>query len=228
MKYYLAGYYLTVLRPLNRNKTSSLIYTCSECINDNLLDRWAYTWTTDNDASEIKTIYNLNDQDVDSIRDWVEEKTKEGKMGWVNAFMDLETTLEFKNRFFSHINDIKIMAIYFDEKERADILEEFKPKKETFGEIGLRETLFKGITENENEDLLGYDYIGIELDGSFHSFQCHDLGKELGEKFGLSLNNNGLFENRHNAQLVLNYLNDEKNGCEPVPWYLAIVKIIHK
>ena len=226
-KYYFGGYYLIRLAP-QKNESKSIIYTCSECFNDNLVDDWAYTWTVNSNKNltEVKEKFQLSDNQIDSIRTWVNNKHNEQKLGWINVFTDLETVLEYKNNFFSHLNDIKIMALYFDNFERNDILKEFKPQSEEMGEIGLRLTLLKEIEEKEDEMFLGFDYIGIDIGGSFHTFHCHDIGNELSEKFNLTLNDFGLFDSNNNSKHVLDYLNDEENGCEPVPWFIAKTKLI--
>lgn len=228
-KYYLGGYYLTRLRPKNYGyETGSLIFTCSVCINDHILDIWSYSWTTDNnkELKEIKNNYKFSDHQIDEIRNWVDNKFNDNKIGFLNVFTDIETAFEYKNKFFSHLSDIKVFALYFDEDERADILEEFKPHTDKNGEIGLRMTLLKELKEQDNEELLGYDYIGIENGGSFHSFHCHDIGKELSDKFDLTLNKFGLFDNNLNSKQVLDYLNEEENGCEPVPWFIVKTKLV--
>ena len=144
MKFYLGGYYLIRLKP---QKSGNIIYTCSGCFNDNLVDCWAYTWTNNNDeqAALAKENFQLSDSQIQSIRTWVDKKHTENKLGWLNVFTDLETALEYKNSFFSHINDIKIIALYFNDIERNDILNEFKPQNEKMGEIGLRLTLQKKL-----------------------------------------------------------------------------------
>ncbi|HPN70105.1 MAG TPA: hypothetical protein PLZ32_11315 [Saprospiraceae bacterium] len=228
-KYYFGGYYLTKLKPKNYGEDKNgFIYTCSECINDHILDVWSYSWTSDNNEQldEIKKNYFLTDQQIDEIRNWVDNKFNDNKIGFLNVFTDLATAIEYKNRFFSRLDDIKIFALYFDTNERADILEEFKPQSEKMGDIGLRLTLLKEIEENENEVFIGFDYIGIEFGGSFHTFHCHDIGKELSEKFGLTLNNLGLFESDINSKQVLEYLNNEENGCETVPWFIVKTKLV--
>ncbi len=229
--YYLGGYYLIQLKPKTYgNEIGSVIYTCSECINNHILDIWSYSWTLDNNEhlEEIKSNYHFSDNQITEIRNWVDEKHNENKIGWTNVFVDIETALEYKNKFFAHINDIKIFALYFDANERSDILEEFKPQFEKMGEIGIRLTLLEEFEENDDETFVGFDYIGIEIDGSFHTFHCHDIGKELMDKFDLTLNNFGLFDSNVNSKQVLDYLNNDENGCEPVPWFIVKTKLVNK
>jgi hypothetical protein len=227
--YYLGGYYLTKLKPKSYGTDKeSLIYTCSACINDHLLDTWSYSWTTDNNKQldEIRSNYQLSDNQINEVRKWVDNRFDNNKIGFLNLFTDLETALDYKNRFFSHLSDIKIFSLYFDANERADIIKEFKPQSEKMGEMGLRLILRQEIPEQANETLLGYDYIGIEMGGSFHTFHCHDVSQELSDKFNLTITKYGLFDSATNSRQVLDYLNNEENGCEPVPWFIAKVKLV--
>jgi hypothetical protein len=229
MNYYLGGYYLIKLHPITYGMDKgNIVYTCSDCINNNLVNTWSYSWTTqyDEQADLVKESLGISKEGITDIRAWVDNKHDENKLGWINVFMDIETALEYKNAFFSHLNDIKLMALYFDEDECNALVKEFKPQLESNGDIGLRQTVLKKIAEDQNEPFLGYDYIGIELAGDFHTFHCHGLAKEFSEKFNLSLNKYGLFENNYNSQLVLDYLNDEDNGYEPVPWFIAKIKLV--
>ena len=211
----------------NEVDENSFIYTCSDCINDHLVNVWAI-WT-DSDE-ELCEQFKLIPSQIQPIKIWVDNNFNEKKIGW-NVFTNLETALEYKRTFFSHLNDIKMMALYFDKDERADILNKFKPSEEPDGGIGLLLTLLNEVEEKEGEEadndkFLGFDYIGIGINGSFHSFHCHGMGKELSDKFNLTLNEFGLFDSNINSKQVLDFLNDESNGCEPCPWFIAKIKLV--
>jgi hypothetical protein len=53
------------------------------------------------------------------------------------------------------------------------------------GLFGLRENLQKKIEEKDDptEKFLGYDFIGVENDGSFHSFYCRNIRDKIVDKF---------------------------------------------
>jgi hypothetical protein len=123
---------------------------------------------------------------------------------------------------------VTILALYFNEPSADAILREFDPGKDSWGEIGFYQVLSKKIPETgkTNEMTLGYDLIGIETGGGFHSFHCHGIGDELSEKFGLTMNNFGLFDTCTDWQPVLTALNTGEIGCEPVPWVVAKTKLI--
>ncbi len=230
MSYYLGGYYLVRPRPLDfGSRRSGIVSTASDCINDNLVNSWSYSWTRgiNKETKEAKKQFGLDDDKISEIRKWVDSSHDLKRLGWINVFADIESAQEYRRTFFAHLGDINLFGMYFDEREAIDLVEEFKPRSENVGEIGLYQTLSKQIIESKDgESLIGYDLVGIEDGGDFHSFHCHDIGDELSEKFGLSLNHFGLFDDSDNWKAVLDYLNDEENGCEPVPWFVAKIKLV--
>lgn len=228
-KYYLGGYYLTLLSPFSFEQVGNEhIYTCSECINTHLVDTWAYGWNPDNDQEALfaKEKFQFSDNQIDLIREWVNKKHHENKLGWTNVFTDVETVLEFKNTFCAHLSDVKVLAIYFEETELNHLVEKMKPQSPWFHTTGLYMTLSKKVEENDKERFLGFDYVGMEGSGSFHTFHCHGLDQELSNTIGLTLNEYGLFDSDLNSTQVLAYLNDKNSPCEPVPWLIAKTKMV--
>jgi hypothetical protein len=231
MAFYLGGYYLIHPKPITfGSQVSKIVYTCSNCINGNLLDHWSYSFTTNNDGNieHIKSAYGLTSEDVFSIRDWADAAVGEKSVGWINLFKDIHTIREYRQKFFIHLPDTNIISIYFDESEADDLLEQFKPREQNFGELGLYENLIKKIpdVESKTETLIGFDIIGIELDGGFHSFHCHDLSDDLAERFNLEINEYGLFTAIANSKAVVEFMNDPENGFEPVPWFVCKSKLV--
>ena len=89
MNYFLGGYYLIKVRPASFGSVKNrYIQTCSSCINDSLLEDWAYSWDTQNDKNlnEIISLYKIQATLIPKIRNWVDLKLEEGKIGWVNLF----------------------------------------------------------------------------------------------------------------------------------------------
>jgi hypothetical protein len=231
MSYYLGGYFLMTLKPLTfGSRAAKLVYTCSDCINDSLLDVWSYDWTTQKDEhiDEIKRLYTFSAGDITAIRGWVDREGTAGRIGWLNVFTDADTARQYRDIFFKHVPDVKIMSIYFDETETANVLAEFKPANQDIGEIGLYKNLKRKVPEIESaaERFLGFDIIGIEQGGDFHTFHCHDAGAEIAKRFNLELNEDGLFTAIPDPQAVADYASDENTGYEPVPWFVCKTKLV--
>lgn len=224
--YYLGGYFLIKLRPVDFGSPKEhTVYTCSTCINDTLIENWSYSWTADNN-SQINSVlkdFDLELNKISEIRSWVDKEYDHQHIGWQSVFLDLQTAKRYKQAFFSHLDEILIIGIYFNESESLKLLKEFETNK-----IGLHQTLQKKIPENQsmNEKLLGFDLIGVEISGDFHTFYCHDISNELTNRFNLEINSYGLLNNTDNWEPVLEYMNDEEIGLEPVPWFSVKVKLI--
>ncbi len=231
-RYYNAGYYLIKKHPIDfGNDKEKIVSTCSGCINTTAFDLWALSWTNPKLDKDEKTKLGLNDNIIKQIQEWTDERHNNGKIGFGNVFPDIEMTLEFKDLFYKNRKDIEIFSVEFSEAETTNLIEDFESGENgefnyNNGQFGLRENLLKKKTETDDSlsEFLGFDFIGVECDGSFHSFYCHDMTKELIDKFGLKINEHGLFERIPDSDLIREYLNDQETGLEPVPWYIVKVK----
>jgi len=230
LEYFIGAYYLIKLRSIDSGKIKgSKVFTCSNCINDSYLDSWSISWANSNDESleQTKSNFNLTANEIVEIQNWSDKKFNDKRIGWSNTFSDLETLLEYKNQFFPDEIDFQILSINFPENEKTEFLKVFD-KESDYAEIGLSINLEKSILENETEVFLGFDLIGVEISGDFHSFHCHDLAKDLIQKFNVKINEFGLIESHNNWDDIILYMNDESNGFEATPWFLVKVKRVNK
>jgi hypothetical protein len=228
VKYYIGAYYLIKLKPVDYGTIKgSEIYTCSPCINDSYFDSWAISWATTEkeDLNETKAIFNLTDEDVEKIQVWADKKLDEEKLGWINTFADLKTLTEYKEKFFPNNLEFEILSISFPETELGKALDLTKTTESNSGEIGIYNKLKDKEIDLEKGEFLGYDIIGIEIGGDFHSFHCNDLANDLKDKFGLKINEFGLFEKIENWNGIKEFLSDPINA-EEVPWFYVKVNRI--
>jgi extradiol dioxygenase family protein len=231
MKYYLGAYYFIKLRNANYGSIKDTkICTCSTCINDSYFDAWSISWSSSGNSGlkEAKEEFNLTNTQIKEIQTWADQKFEEKKIGWANTFSDYETLSEYKNKFFNNVQDYLIFSINFPETEKDALIEELVVKEKNIGAIGLWDNLNNQVLEvaDESERQIGFDLIGVELSGDFHTFHCHDLSEELIKKFNIQINQYGLIDNDNNWEQLVEYMNEEENGFEPVPWFFVKVKLI--
>ncbi len=229
MKFYLGAYYLIKLRNSDSIDSSrKYLYTSSTCINDSLLDGWSLSWanTTLQEFKEASENFSITSDEIKQIQTWADQKFNEAEIGWSNVFYDLETLSEYKKFFKKFGKDVKTLAIYFSEEEKDRLSKEFDFEGKTTGSVGLETLLSKQIIETQKGKTIGYDLIGIELGGDFHTFYCHDMAEDLRSKFGLEINEYGLIEDCNEWNSLVEYMNAEGTGCEPVPWFYVKVKLI--
>lgn len=229
--FYLGGYYLLKPKALGPEYNQGQpVHTTSHCISTPAIDTWAYGWGN-NSKEEMQTIKDelkLSDENIRQIQAWAGKKFESNQIRWVADFTDLDTAIEYKQLFFSHLSDVNIYSIYLSASDSESLIAQFENEKHYHGEFTLRKTLLRKTREEENskEALVGYDLIGVEFDGGYHTFYCHYAAQRLSEKFGLTLNSNGLFNEIDDWQPVKEYINNEKNGFEPVPWYIAKTRMV--
>lgn len=225
MKHYLGGYFLFRLKPFDWSPVSD-VYTATNCLNEHLLGLWSYSWTTKTEPTN--ETFGLNEDRIEGLRRWVDQQHRAGKIGWLNVFADLNTARAYQRTFFPQLDGVKTVALYVAEPTADEIIRALTPASKGWGEAGLYQTLLKKTPEIDslNELVIGYDLIGLEPGGDFHSFHCHGIGAELAERFGLTLNRYGLFDDCADWTPVLNALNNGEIGAEPVPWYVAKMKLL--
>jgi len=230
IQYYLGGYYQLVLRDIDFGRQNGKVsYTCSTCINESLFGDWSFSWATRSYKTErkIKKEFNITDQAIESIRNWIDDKLDKKKIGWSSVFADVDTAKAYRQQFFAHLPAVELMAIYFDDRQHKKFSTNCATEVK-YGNLsltGLADILSRKIPEpcNEQELAVGFDLIGVEISGDFHSFQCQDW-TDIANSFNLQLNEYGLLNDCEDWQPVLDYLNDDQNGFEPVPWFVVKVK----
>lgn len=225
-RYYLGGYYLIKLKSIVYfgETKPRVLYTCSHCFNKYLFDYWCLSNYEPDETDKFEL--GLTDEKIQAIKEWSGDKYDLGLIKWGNTFSDLETAETFKNLFFSDLPDTYIYSIYLSETDTDSFLTDFYDNGFDKGNFALYYNLTEKIAEeiNPNEELIGYDFIGVDIGGSFHSFYCHGIGNELAEKFSLQFNQFGLFDEVKQPELVRDYLNAPGAPVEPVPWYIAKTK----
>lgn len=225
---YFGGYYLLKLKTLEHEPfVCKVLYTCSNCFNISLYDSWSLSWTTKepNEVEDVQRDLEINDDAINRISHWADKHFSKN-IGWPNVFLNINDLREYRALFFSHLPDTKILSIYFPEDEAIEIIERFSPG-ENMASFGIRDNLVNRIFEGDDQDevTIGYDLIGMDGTGGFHSFNCNLKGGDLEKTFGVTINRYGLLEEFPDWKPVLDYMNDESNGCEPVPWYVCKVKM---
>ncbi len=222
----LGGYNIIKLKPLNYGVLKGKIsHSCSSCINFSIFDSWFQSWTKQDLDETQKKELNLSDEKIKDIQKWTESKYD----NLANLFRNLQEAKEFKNLFLKSVPNLEIYSINFSEKDANLLIEEFAENVGTEnynynkGDFVLRKNLLNSIPENQNEKFLGFDIIGIECDGSFHSFLCNNASNKLKEKFGLDLNEFGLYDEIEDTDELRKFLTNE-DYFEPVPYYICKVK----
>lgn len=225
MLYYQGGYYLLQPKPIEfGSMKGKILWTASACLNETCLDAWSHSWAGQEEKFSICQKHGWTFAQLAALEQWVDQQMKAEQIGWVDVFKNLETAQVYQMLFFEE-EELLCLGISFAASQQQALIQHCAPSSLEEGEIGLRQFLRQAIPENPAGKFLGYDLIGVEIDGSFHSLHCHDLQPVLEEKFNLSFNEYGLIEECADWEPILEYCNDEQAaGLEPVPWFYVKVQ----
>ncbi len=196
------------------------IVTVSTCIVESYPDSWALPWaaTTSDELRQIQALLGLKDSEFAELRSWVLRAMDDEKFGWPDVFFSLNAAREFRHRFLTAVKDTRILGLSL----ARDVAEEFlrdEAPQEGHGGSGVWTMLRRGAQLNRPASPLGFDVLGAEYGGAFHTFSCNGLEQDFNKKLGITFNRYGLIDDYPTAITASKYTNQDDVGAEPVAWY---------
>ena len=225
-----AGYFLRRLKPLDFGSSpGQQVYTASSYINWPAFGDWCFEGCSAPLYNETMAALSLSDNKIEDIRAWTGRGIETGKLAWLGILPSLSVAIEFRNRFYEELSDIVILSMAFSDKTSTQIQADFAAGTNidsynfNDGDFPLLTLLSEAQPHqpSKREHFIGYDFIGIEGDGSFYSFHCHNISDELSKDFSVTLNQYGLVEASADVEEVCQHLNSGSAAVEQVPWYAA-------
>jgi hypothetical protein len=233
MEYYLGGYYLVegIARPEQFSSfLPDTLWSLSNCMCHIYPNAWALPWvnTSADDLEEMRLRLSLTQAEFVGMQAGVDTAFNEERFGWPHVWLDLASARDFHNRYLSAILQVKLLAIALAETHLENALHDTAPWPGE-GEWGVHQMLSRRLmlsqadTEQPVGQPRGFEVLGADHGGGFHSFLCNYLEKPYRETLGLSFNEHGLLTNKAEAGRAADFTNLETTGAEPVPWYPWLV-----
>lgn len=223
MKFISGGYYIVIPkeRPdyMDIDLIPDTILSVSECICDfhpeiNIL--WG---SSDETKNKYIQQLDISRSTYEQIESWIEDKFDIGVFAYPQVFTSVKLAREFTNKFLSKISNARIIGIGLPENSMNDFFEYEDLQGQQEEQYGVGKLLLSNsIVEQMNSRLLGYEVLGYE-NGSFHSYLCNGLEKELHKQFKFSLNDKGFIASLEEANRYCKYSNQEEIGTESVKWF---------
>jgi hypothetical protein len=218
-----AGFFLikeAVPPPRDRQFLPPRIITASDCIAEVYPGYWALPGgevssdggTRQATLADVPKELKLTGSQFDDLRSWVERALASLDLGWPNVFLNLRAAREFKHRFMHAISGVHLIGLAI----ASDNVEEFTSDPSSMGEVAS-----KRLPPDDSGVFLGFDVLGVEFGGDFHTFSCNGLEKDYVEKLGITFNAHGLIPDQDQALAAAEYTNRDETGAEPVPWFAA-------
>ncbi len=196
------------------------IVTVSACIVDSYPGSWALPWTntSPDTLAEVQRSLALDDGAFAELCASVRAAFDDGSFGWPNVFASLDAAQDFKRQYLQALVNARVIGLSFTREVAAAFVADQAPSG-GLGGSGVWLMLARDLTLRRGGALLGFDTLGADSGGSFHTFSCNGLWEDLHEKLGVSFNEHGLISRYADAVAACDYLNREEVGAEPVSWY---------
>lgn len=194
--------------------------TISTCIVDSYPDWWALPWarTSEDELEKRRVSLDLDPSQFAALRAWVADAVARGEYGWPNVFLTLGSAREFHRRFLAGRTGQRVLGASVARDVAARFVRDEAPSGKNAAP-GVWSALSRERRAERGGQLLGFDIVGAEVGGSFHTFSCNDLERDFAAHLGIQLNAHGLIDEAAHALAASEYVNRGDVGAEPVNWY---------
>jgi hypothetical protein len=225
--FYVGGFYLvegTTDFPKHRPNVPSPLWTVSTCICDLYPDVWAFPWATvtPDTLGDRQQHLQLTDASFARVRAECDQALNNHLLGWPDVWLSLTEARTFYWRYLQHLDAIKLLTIALPTAHWEEAVHDLAPL-DGYAGGGVYQLLKQRQTLPDGYVARGYDILGSEYGGSFHSFFCNGLEQAYRDVLHLPLNAYGLIDQHESAREATHYTNLETTGAEPVPWYPWLV-----
>lgn len=202
------GYY--IVGPVSKPQYLSLhcdkILSVSSCIDDIYPDLSGCLWRETGDSWEkYKAKLRLSEAEFKQMMEEVSDLFANNRMDVDGRFINLADARHYYDSYIPKTLDAKIIAVLMLKEDAAQLIEE-----PYWGQNAVISS--ENLTQGK---LLGGEIIGFDC-GSFHSYLCNGLDKDISERYTLSVDDYGVIQNefpqiRLFAELI-------QGAGEPVLW----------
>ncbi|HEU4328417.1 MAG TPA: hypothetical protein VFS21_35090 [Roseiflexaceae bacterium] len=222
MDYILGGYYLVEGTERQPWFTLGLLperfWSISSCICTQYPNLAFLSWSSDaRECEAIRTKLGLSSDQYGELVAHVDRLFDEGIFGWPEVWTDVEAARVFRRHYLEHLEHIKLLGIATPAQYYQELLDGLKSTPPG-GVVSLYANLQRQEGLPPEARVLGFEILGREAGGSFHSFVCNGLEQEYLAQLGIQLNDHGLIDTLDDAVRASDFTNLDSTGAEPIGW----------
>lgn len=224
-----AGFYVTrvLRRPDGLAKQAALpewLITLSSCLTEFLPDTWALQWSSSSQAERVEAIEKLGvDSDsLDALVSFATEAFNRGELGWPCVWQSLAAARAVKANFAETNSTLVILELGVPRDYAEKLLVELAPKLGE-GTSGLCLRLESRSRLADSGVPIGWEPLGVERGGSYHSWLCNGLQDHGLAQLGIAPGAFGLLPTERDARALVALI-ENGLGAEPVPWFPGVLR----
>lgn len=224
MEHIIGGYYLIDGRPhppwIDVPGFPQTFWSISSCLAPSYPSPALLSWVTAtaDERAEIQAALQLSADAFTQLMDAMDRAFDDQIVGWPNVWLDVSAARAFAQRYLAHIPTVKLLGIAIPEPAYDQALAAHAPQHTQEGADGVTLMLRRRHRLDADAVLRGYEILGSERGGSFHSFVCNGLETAYTTELHIPLNPHGLIATYADAERASAYTSLATTGAEPVPW----------
>lgn len=203
------------------------LITVSGCIAPFMPDVWSISWASGNHVEKEHACgaFGLRASQLPKLTQWVNSRVDEKKIGFPNVCMSLEVARELMAMFLPHDPNVVLLGIGLHRKFVDEILNDNASDSDIPADdgddtprSGVYESLRQAKPLGDGGDVLGFELLGYEHTGAFHSWLCNGLEKKLHRAIRIKPNQHGFIPSAADAEKGARYIRRNDIGAEPATW----------
>jgi hypothetical protein len=223
------GYFIT--RPVARSPDRSPgvlpshLISLSSCISVFAPGQWALPWggVQSADRAAIASEFGIDESQLPEIAGYVQLCMDRGEWGWPCVWHSATSALEFAQRFCDPEGDWIVLGADLDARHVEAFLKQARPAP-NMGTPGIYEAISQGRSLASAGRTLGWEMLGYDTGGTFHSWLCHGLEVDVLHTYAVRPNAHGLITSEAEVDVVVTHCEKPEVGMEPgfwAPWRLV-------
>jgi len=213
-----AGYIVTrwVPRPTHVEATllPSRLLTASDCIGDMFPSLWGIHWTAISKSDRLSEAakFGIAPEDLPRLIKRATRALDQNEFGLSHWWFSPQAACAMLKEFVPAYSELVLVGLGLP----RDLVADFLAKANAEDRSGVCTMLRSQQSLAPGGTPLGWEALGYEFGGSFHSWLCNSLEKGASAKLGIRPAANGLLANEGDARAVAKFA--ERGNAEPVPW----------
>jgi len=200
----------------------SLFLSASTCYCPRIPDAWAVEWANFSHEERMAEVAEagIAESAVPDIMDWTTRALDRGDFGWPNVFYELVTARLFAKEHLPTTEGLALLEIALPEGLVDEFLANATPASPMEGRGGHLCSIARRRAPGPGTEV-GFDVLGFDHN-QFDSWLCHNMEREVFEKFQICANARGLLGRFHHAERIAEFYREDP-GTEPLLWLPWIV-----
>ena len=216
-----AGYVVTRLAPRPTYVDAALLppqlISASDCIAEFFPSFWALreARVSEQDRAAAAAKFGITPHDLPKVIEYMTRARDRQELGWPRVWFSTQSAIAAIKRFLSVLDDVVLVGLGVPQ----DLADDFLAGAGPMDTSDICTMLRAGNPLASGGTPLGWEVVGYEFGGDFHSWLCNHIEKEAYARLGIRPGANGLIVCENDARSILSLVGLDDVGAEPVPWF---------